>query len=108
MYFVLICETLKQESHIGQSIPLLNSTLKIIALGRYSKTDKGNVVLGLPVLDPGSLAEFDLACVWCDSSLQPQENVLSISILEALLLSAGKEKEIPSKCVSPKWWAKFS
>lgn len=93
---------LEAEDSMGQSIPfLLKSTLKIIALGRYSKTDKGNVFLGLPVPAPWSLAVFDLAFAWCTHSLWPQENVLSLSILEALSLSVRKQKEIPSKCVPP-------
>lgn len=100
IYSMLICATLKQEDIVGQSIPLLNSFLKIIAGGRYRETDKGNAVF--------------LGCIWSGvlsgvtHSLQPQENVLSISILEALLLSVRKQKEIPFNCVSPKWWAKFS
>lgn len=56
------------EAGMGQSIPFLNSTLKISAVGRYSETDKGNVVfLGLPVPALWSLVVFDLAFVWSDS-----------------------------------------
>lgn len=68
LYFMLISETLNQEDRMGQSIPLLNSTLEIIALGRHSRTDKGNVVFwGLQVPAPWALSVFDLAFVCCDS-----------------------------------------
>lgn len=110
IYFALICMTLKQEDSVGWSILLLNSILKIIAVGRYSGTDKQNALFsGQPTCQ---LADYSLYLIWHIStvthSLQPQENVLSISILEALLLSVRKQKEIPSEYVSSKWWARFS
>lgn len=110
IYFMLICMTLKQEDSVGQSMLLLNNTLKIIAVGRYSGTDKRNALFsGQPVCQ---LADYLLHFIWHISSvthsLQPQENVLSISILEALLLRVRKQKEIPSEYVSSKWWARFS
>lgn len=94
---------------MGQSIILLNSTLKIISVGRYSRTNMKNGLF--LVQQVCQLADYLLYLIWHISSmthsLQPQENVLSISILEALLLSVRKQKEIPSECVSSKWWARF-
>lgn len=70
--------TLKREDSVGQSILLLNSTLKIIAVGRYSRTSKRNALFsGQPACQ---LADYLLYLIWHISSvihsLQPQENVL--------------------------------
>lgn len=110
IYFTLICKTLKQEDNVGQSILLLNRTLKIIAVGRHCVTDKpSSLFSGQPVCQP---AYYLLHLIWHISgmthSLQPQENVLSISILGALLLCVREQKEIPSEYVSTKRWASFS
>lgn len=90
---MLICATLKQEDSVGQSILLLNTTLKMIAVGRYSRTAKPNALFsGQPARQ---LADYLLYLIWHPSSvthsLQPQENVLSMSISEALLLSVRKK-----------------
>lgn len=110
LYFVLICLTLKQEDSVGQSILFQNHTLKIVAVDRYSSTDKQKALFsGQPACQ---LTDYLLYLIWHVStvahSLQPQENVLYITILEALSPSVRKQKEIPSKCVSSKWWARFA
>lgn len=98
IYFTLICKTLKQVDSVGQSILMLNSTLKIIAVGRHCRTDKASALFwGQPACQ---LTDYLLRLIWHIScvthSLQLQENVLSISILEALLLRVREQKEIPS------------
>lgn len=101
--------TLKQEDRVRQSILLLNSTLKITTVGRCSRTEKQNALFSGQ--QAFQLTDYLLYLIWRISSvthsLQPQENVLSISILEALLLSVRKQEEIPSPCVLSKWWLDF-